>query len=281
MRCDIDENVLSQLVDGELDSDRANEVLQQVLDDAAARDRLKEHLRLRQAMGQWRNQSPRRTVVAVQGAAQGPRSRLWRRFASLAAAAVVGAALTAAGILIASRGDDGVAVGPNQAADAVVTPEQMAQVARVFEFHESVAGPLRWYAADEQHVRLGSASSGHASGRPVAIVLRLSSAGEEVTPSRTYVIVCRDSASASIDLPSRADDPQLRLYVQPVARDGTVDVRYAIGFAGPGPDRGPAAALAGRRQVGLKQTPLGQFVQDDRLLKVDASAWVLGPGEVR
>ncbi|KKK93448.1 hypothetical protein LCGC14_2692760, partial [marine sediment metagenome] len=29
---------------GELDSDRANEVLQQVLDDAAARERLKEHL---------------------------------------------------------------------------------------------------------------------------------------------------------------------------------------------------------------------------------------------
>ena len=94
-------------------------------------------------------------------------------------------------------------------------------------------------------------------------------------------IVCRDSRPASIELPGLADDPQLRLYLQPVALDGTVDVRYAIGLGGPGPDRGTGAALAGRRRVGLEQTPLGQFVQNDRLLKVDASAWVVPQREVR
>ena len=60
-----DEILLSQLADGELDSDQANEALLEVLDDPAGRERLKEMLRLRQTTLPWRSrqdsrpQSPR------------------------------------------------------------------------------------------------------------------------------------------------------------------------------------------------------------------------------
>ena len=56
--------LLSQLADGELTSDRLNQVLLDVLDDADARESLKQMLHLRQATGGWRRRRPARTATS-------------------------------------------------------------------------------------------------------------------------------------------------------------------------------------------------------------------------
>jgi hypothetical protein len=60
----------------------------------------------------------------------------------------------------------------------------------------------------------------------------------------------------------------------PTATNGQVNLQYAI--AADGSDRGPdEAAMAGRRNVGLGQTALGQLAMNDCMVDVDASAWVI------
>ena len=88
------------------------------------------------------------------------------------------------------------------------------------------------------------------------------------------MIVCRNNDAAAIELPQSAVAKTVRLRLLSTATNGEVNLQYAIAADGSG--RGPdEAALAGRRHVGLGQTSLGQLALNDRLVNVDASAWVI------
>jgi len=295
-----DEILMSQLADGELASDQTNELLLDVLDDAARRQKLKDLLRLRQATAGWRRSQPTRPVMIV---AERPRTfrrglAAWR-MGSLAVAACVGGLLVlagvwAAGLMVRPAGpaQDGlIAQGPVAAPSvARVTPEQMRQVASVFALHESVAGPLAWYAADDQNIRLASARGAEAGQQPIAVRLKLESATPGA-PARTLIIVCRNDEPAVIELPAETPDRSgLRVYLSPRAVNGKVEMRYAIAVEGqsrPAPiDSGmtapfeglrtaPVASLSGQRRLGLAEAPLGQLAMGDRVLNIEAAAWAM------
>jgi hypothetical protein len=274
MMSEQDETMLSQLADGELTGDETADVLLRVIDDAAGRQTLKRLLHLRLASAAWRRQSPPTPVMVVQHVkASGHPGRL-ARLAGLAAAACVGAALVLVGVWTADHRSAGGAGGRSDtlAATPAVTPEQMDQVASVFALHESVAGPLAWYAAGDQAIRTAAADGAGSDNQPIAVLLKLipASRGETV---RTFVIVCREREDAVINLPDgAAGTSNLRVYLAPRTSNGTVDMQYAIAMDGPQRD-GVAAALSGRRHIGLKKTSLGQLALDDRMLNVEATAW--------
>ncbi len=278
-----DEILFSQLADGDLSSDQTNDLLLDVLDDDAGRARLKEMLRLRRATAGWRNRQPQRSVMVVahRGHALGHGPRAWRA-APLALAACVGGLLVLAGVwaagwLAGAAGQDyqrRVAPGPDvPPAVAQVSPEQMQQLAKVFALHESVAGPLAWYAADDQNIRLASARGTEVSQAPIGVLLKLAGA----TPGsggRRLVIVCRNDESAVIELPAEsADRPGLRVYLTPRTVNGKVDVQYAIAVDGGQSQQAPLASLSGNRNLGLAESPLGQLAVGDKLLNVQAAAW--------
>jgi hypothetical protein len=275
----LDETLLSQLADGELPSDQANEVLLTVLDDEPARALLKTQLTLRQGLRGWRNQQSARPVIALcSRPAQRPRSVLRRwRLGSLATAAGVGGLLALAGFWAAGAGGLGRGT-PSPAAvpqAVMVTPEQMQQVASVFALHESVAGPLAWYAADDKNIQVSSAQADETGHRPVAVWLKFEPATAGGA-ARNYVIVCRENQAATIDLPGDASGaPGLRVYLAPQTINGKVDMQYAITVDDRGQSGKPSnpGTLSGQRHISLAQTSLGQLAMDDRLLSVEASAW--------
>ena len=157
----------------------------------------------------------------------------------------------------------------------IVTPEQRREIARAFALHESVAGPLSWYAADDSTIQVAPA------GRRKRCSSRLRSSCGWRRPDGKE---------------RRTQD--LRDCV-PQQRRG--DHRTAA--VGGGPDRSFAAAFHGGQRRGAtpirhcgrrgqiadrtrprwpavatsasSQTPLGQLALDDRLVNVDASAWVI------
>jgi hypothetical protein len=276
-----DEILLSQLADGELPSDQANEVLLGVLDCPDERERLKGLLRLRQTTSGWRAIQPQRPVMVV---AQRPQSfargRAAWRVGSLAVAACVGGLLVLAGVWAAGlpgnagRPGGTWAIGPRpEAAPAVgrVSLEQMQQVAKVFALHESVAGPLAWYAADDRNIRVASAHAADAGQAPIGVLLKLDSSTPGVG-ARTLVIVCRNDQPAVIELPAEpGEQAGLRVYLTPRAVNGKVDVQYAIAMDGQ--SQAPLASLSGQRRLGLADSPLGQLAVGDRVLNVEAAAW--------
>ena len=93
--------------------------------------------------------------------------------------------------------------------------------------------------------------------------------------TKTYVIVCRSNDPAVIELPQSAALRSAHLRLLSTVADGKVNLQYALAADGrePGPD--DSAAVVGRRHVGLSQTPLGQLALNERLMNVDASAWVI------
>lgn len=277
-----DEILFSQLADGELSSDQANELLLEVLDVPDQRENLKDMLRLRQLTVDCRNRHPRRPVMVV---SQRPRtfrrSRLPWRMGGLAVAACVGALLVLTGIWAAGQLGGPVGTGDQRQmargtgaplAALQVSAEQMQQVAKVFALHESVAGPLAWYAADDQNIRLASARGTEVSQQPVGVLLRLASATPGAT-ARTLVIVCRNDEPAVIELPAESSDHAgLRVYLTPRTSNGKVDVQYAIAMEGQS-QQAPAASLSGERRLGLTELPLGQLAMGDRVLNIEAAAW--------
>ena len=273
MTDDRNEILMSQLADGELPSDQANELLLRVLDTPADREKLKAWLRLRQATVGWRTLQPPRPVMVV---AEQPgafrRSRMARRMAGLAVAACVGGLLALAGVWGAGRLGGPVRQTYPWPTAAQVTPEQMRQVAMVFALHESVAGPLAWYAADDQNIRLASAGGTEAGQTPIAVLLKLGPAGPDAA-ARTLVIVCREDRPAVIELPAESPSQTgLRVYLTPRTVNGKVEMQYAITVDGD--SRQPAvASLAGRRRIGLTETSLGQLALGEKVLNVEASAW--------
>jgi len=270
-----DEILMSQLADGELSSDQANELLLSVLDAPADRERLKELLRLRQATVGWRTRQPPRPVMIV---AERPRTfrrgRTAWRLGSLAVAACVGGLLALAGIWGAGRLGGPVRQTYRWPTVAQVTPEQMQQVAMIFALHESVAGPLAWYAADDQNIRLASAGGTEAGQTPIAVLLKLGPAGPDGA-ARTLVIVCREDRLAVIELPAESPGRAgLRVYLTPRTVNGKVEMQYAIAVDG-GEHRVAAASLSGQRRIGLTETSLGQLALGEKVLNVEASAWPL------
>ena len=208
------EILFSQLADGELESDRLNEVLLDALDDEQSRTKLKEMLRQRQATSPWRGvQPPRPIVIVAKQAAPMPRRRLPWRVASMAVAACLGGVLVLTGFWAAGRlGNSGPAeprYGPGieTVSSPAVTTEQMQQVAEVFALHESIAGPLAWYAADDQNIKLASARGAEASNQPVAVLLRLT----PTSPARPHA---RMSSCAERESPRQLSCPSIlrRLY---------------------------------------------------------------------
>ena len=278
-----DEIRMSQLADGELSSDQANELLLSVLDAPADRERLKQLMRLRKTTAGWRNRQPKRPVMIV---AERPgalrRGRAAWRMGSLAAAACVGGLLALAGIWAAGWLGGPVRQTYRWPTVAQVTPEQMQQVAMIFALHESVAGPLAWYAADDETIRVASARGTEAGQTPIAVLLKLGPAGPDAARSagsgqaaRTLVIVCREGRPAVIELPAESPGRAgLRMYFTPRTVNGKVEMQYAIAVDGDG--RQPAiASLAGRRRIGLTETSLGQLALGEKVLNVEASAWPL------
>lgn len=272
-----DEILMSQLADGELASDQANELLLGVLDDSPSREKLKGLLRLRQATIGWRNRQPDRPVrvVADRPRRSGGGRTTWR-LGGLAAAACIGGLLVLAGVWAARWLVALPRFQPPRETVATaaprVTAEQMRQVASILALHESVAGPLAWYASDDQNATLAPAGGTGAQSMPIAMLLKLvptASGGA----TRTYMIICREKQPAMITLP--VDSPggsALRVYLTPRTLNGQVEMRYAIEV---GDDAQPAAqaSLAGQRRVGLTQTQLGQLAVGDKLLNVEATAW--------
>jgi len=268
-----DEILMSQLADGELSSDQANELLLSVLDAPADREKLKALLRLRQTTVGWRTRQPPRPVMVV---AERPgtfrRSRMARHMGGLAVAACIGGLLALAGIWVAGRLGGPVRQTYQWPTVAQVTPEQMRQVAMIFALHESVAGPLAWYAADDETIRVASARGTEAGQTPIAVLLKLGPAGPDAA-ARTLVIVCREDRPAVIELPAESPGRAgLRMYFTPRTVNGKVEMQYAIAVDGDG--RQPSvASLAGRRRIGLTETSLGQLALGEKVLNVEASAW--------
>jgi hypothetical protein len=270
-----DEMLMSQLADGELPSDQANELLLSVLDVSTDREKLRQLLRLRQATVGWRTRQPPRPVMVV---AERPRtfrrSRMARHMGGLAVAACVGGLLALGGIRVAEWLGSPVRQTYPWPAVAQVTPEQMQQVAMVFALHESVAGPLAWYAADDETIRVASAQGTEVGQTPIAVLLKLGPAGLDAA-ARTLVIVCREDRRAVIELPAESPGRAgLRMYLTPRTVNGTVEMQYAIAVDGDG-HQPAVASLAGQRRIGLAETPLGQLAWGDRLLNVEAAAWPL------
>lgn len=288
------EILLSQLVDHELPADQTVQVLLEALENAESSQQLKAMLRLRQVLEPWRRQEPPRALVALPPAR--PLATFshpaWRPL-SLAAAAVLGGVLVACGFYLGGRlGSDRSIValnppavethpqpGPTPAPPQpviLVTPEQRSEIARAFALHESVAGPLSWYAADESTIQVAPVEAGEKAEQPIAVVLRLQSAGGcPSNENKTYMIVCRNNNPAVIELPrlSAVRSAHLRL-VSTVTPKG-VSLQYALAADASHGAPGQGAALVGRRQLGLAQVPLGQLTLNDCLLSVDASAWAL------
>ncbi len=277
--------LLSQLVDGELPLDQANQVLAEVLGEltdvpssAEAAGHLRAMLQLRQTLAPWRRQEPPKTIVALPPRA-GKTAHFGLRALSLAAAALLGGILVAGGFFLRSQlgGGQPVVIAASQPA-TIVTPDQRREIAQAFALHESVAGPLCWYAADDATIQVAPAQKGEALRQPIAIVLRfardVSCSGRQPVGPKTYVIVCRNG-DAAIELPQSAVAKTMRVRLLPTAANGTVSLQYAI--AADGSNHGAdETALAGSRRLDLGQTPLGQLALNDCLVNVEASAWVIG-----
>ncbi len=287
------EILLSQLVDHELSDDRADQVLLETLEDVESWGRLKAMLKLRQTLGPWRRQESPRAIVALPLTRPLQRSSQpgWRPM-SLAAAAALGGVLVAGGFYLGGRfnGNRTVATNDQPSVDApsrphkapnpqqpviVVTPEQRSEIDRAFALHESVAGPLSWYAADESTIQVAPARPGEKSGQPVAVVLRLLPEGGQPSESKTYMIVCRSNDPAVIELPRSAAIRSAHLRLLSTVTASGINIQYAL--AADASQGGPeqSAALVGRRHLGLGQVPLGQLTLNDCLVSVNASAWAV------
>jgi hypothetical protein len=202
------EIILSQLVDGELPAEQANQVLAEmlgeladVLDNSEACRRLKAMLDLRRAMSTWRQQENPRAIVtpALAHPARNVSRSSWR-VVNLATAALLGGVLVAGGFYLGTRlGGERADASIAQRPVIVVTPEQRREIAQAFALHESVVGPLSWYVADDATIQVAPAQSGEKSQQPIAVVLRLAPAQlSKSKESKTYVIVCRSNDAATI-----------------------------------------------------------------------------------
>ena len=167
-------------------------------------------LQLRQTLNAWRQQEPPAAIVAFPPAYPTARISHWCwRMTTLAVAAMLGGILVAGGFYWADGSADsrpvnrlpeghGPATGQadghsheNYPPVIVVTPDERREIARAFALHESVAGPLSWYVADDSTIQVAPAQKGEKPQQPIAVVLRSPVQSSKSKESKTYVIVCR------------------------------------------------------------------------------------------
>jgi hypothetical protein len=288
----IDDLVLSQLADGELPHDETVGALLAALEDEESRDRLRQHLQLRQMSAAWRAQKPSANLVQMLPASAptplGPSTNGWLRRQnpqsnSVMVASVVGGLLVLLGVWVGKSSQ--VALPPivdtSHAPQFVVSPGQRQQIAQVFAFHESVAGPLKCFAADDQAIEVTPADPGTQAAQPLAVVLRLTTEGSPRPLSHEYVIVCRQGVPVAISLPhGDARFPPGRLYLSPAMEQGQVGLAYSLTMEGAG-GKSSGAAIAGQRNVGSEPRSLGELALGDRFVRVEASAWPLDAASVQ
>ena len=277
----ITEQHLSELVDGELDRERANGVLLAALDDLQAREQLKTLLRLRRSFAAWRQQSLPVSPATPMPQARSSRLGGLRLAASLGAAAVIGGLLVMGGFLVAQQ--DGARESPSGVSSpwtvALPSPDVVRQAANVFALHESVAGPLKWYAADDASIQVAALDPTHTPGAPIALFIDLMPARRSSTPRR-YMVICRDREQAAMDFPAQEEDsPAARIHLLPRITDGVVDVRYAVSVSDLGLQPADWASLAGRRSVSTERMDLGRIALAGREVQIGITARILPTGE--
>jgi hypothetical protein len=282
----IDDIVLSQLADGELPHDETVGALLAALEDEESRNRLRQHLQLRQMSAAWRAQKPSGNLIpAVPAAAPMPlrppsngfpRGRSFQS-SSIMVASVMGGLLVLLGVWVgkSSHGPVLPIVDVKRPPEFIVSPGQRQQIAQVFAFHESVAGPLKCFAADDQEIEVTPADAEIKNAQPLAVVLRLTTEGSPRPLSHEYVIVCRQGVPVAISLPhGDARFPPGRLYLSPAMEQGKVGLAYSLTMEDAG-GKSSGAAIAGRRNVGSEPRSLGELALGDRFVRVEASAWPL------
>jgi hypothetical protein len=278
----MDDLRLSELVDGELDRDEANAVLLDTLDDAVARERLKGLLRLRHVLAPWRRQEPRCVQVPISMGSASARSRARGQAAGYAIAAAIGGLLVMGGFMLA-RSPDREKSRPTATTAGWVqpdlSPETVHQVARVFAFHESVGGPLKWYASDDREVQLASFDGARSLGEPVVVFFDF--AGDDASKAgRRYVVVCRAGQQAAVTFPAGPGDlPAVRLQMLPSMHGGNINLRYVVDLRAAGTGEEQWVSLAGQNDFGRKPLQLGTVVLHDRRFTVAASAGQLTPAQ--
>jgi len=275
----MDDLRLSELVDGELDCDEANALLLDVLDDAASRDHLRRLLELRHALAAWRCQRPAlRQMVTDTHLDRHGRHVSWRQTLGLATAAVIGGLLVMGGFMMARHKGNGVtdSAAQLQWARMEISAEAVHEAASVFSLHESVGGPLKWYAADDQNIQIASIEGASPQGRPVVIFLHVAGTAGPTAADKNYVIVCREDERATIRFPSEGHhEPGVRIALMPHVRGGGIEIRYAISLGDMESAREQWASLAGQRDVGMGRTQLGLMTLGSRQFNVGASARLL------
>jgi hypothetical protein len=282
----IDDVVLSQLADGELPHDETVGALLVALEDEDSRNRLRQHLQLRQMSAAWRSQKPSANLMPAVPAATPtplrptsngfPRSRS-PQSSSIMVASVMGGLLVLLGVWVgkSSHAPVSAIVDVPRPPEFIVSPGQRQQIAQVFAFHESVAGPLKCFAADDQEIEVTPADAEMKNARPLAVVLRLTTEGSPRPLSHEYVIVCRQGVPVAISLPhGDARFPPGRLYLSPAMEQGKVGLAYSLTMEDAG-GKSSGAAIVGRRNVGNEPRSLGELALGDRFVRVEASAWPL------
>jgi hypothetical protein len=295
-----DEKQLSQLVDGELTADPLNDVLLLVLEDERARHRLHELLLLRQKLRPWREQSLQVKCAPLSAATRLPRrdgpqqqptNSKWPRVSQLITAAVLGGVLVLgtmlavqkstekpqpAGLVVSAESDIHHEESPD--IQAGVSSEQQRQVAEVFAFYESVAGPLKSYVDNEGTITMetlpGEATKQPTpSGDPIAIVIRFSDPARPSGQQTESLVVVRENAPLKISLPNLHNQQQPDVYILPTRTQGAINVRYAISM--PNKSDESSASVAGWKNVGLQETSLGGLALGDSSVQITASAWAI------
>jgi hypothetical protein len=94
------------------------------------------------------------------------------------------------------------------------------------------------------------------------------------TDVKTFVIVCRDNDPTTIKLPRALLASDVRLQLISKSTDRGVNLQYVV-TADESASGWNDAILVGHRQLDLSQTSLGQLALNDRLVSVDASAWIM------